>query len=160
VPAILAGLRRGRTVVRVTGPDAPMIVFTTSVPLDGDTVRVQKTRLVVDVTGGAGQVFRFVRNGQLFGEEIVIDADPFHYEARISAPATGEDRYRAEVIDDVGASAITSHVWITRPASGGGGGCAASTARPSSRVGLVCLSAFAVLVVARRRRSTVCRTIR
>lgn len=121
VASLLEGLRRGRTVVRVTGPSAPMVVLTTREPLDADTVVARRTRLVAEVTGGIGRLLRVKRNGAPFGSVVEIDADPFHFEADIEAPAEGEDRYRVEVSDDLGPVTITSHVWIRRPP--GGGGC-------------------------------------
>lgn len=125
IDALREGMRRGRTVVRVTGADAPMIVLDATSPLDGDTVVARRTTLVVDVTGGAGRWLEVKRDGVTFGEPIAIDADPFHYELAIEAPAEGEARYRVEAVDDIGPVTITSHVWIRRP-TGGGGGCAAS----------------------------------
>jgi hypothetical protein len=141
-------MRRGRTVVRVTGPDAPMIVLTTTAPLDGDTVRARKTTLVVEVSGGEGQTLVLFHNGEALGEPITIDADPFRHEARIRAPRVGEDRYRAEVHDVIGPVAITSHVWITRPVESGG--CQTAAAPHTTSIVLGGLGMLAIAAMLRR----------
>lgn len=148
VSGILEGLRRGRTVVRITGPEAPMILLDTHAPLDGDTVHARRTTLDVAVTGGVGHALLLFRDGALL-EEVQITEDSFHHAIRIEAPANGEARYRAQVHDRYGPVAVTSHVYITRPASGGGG-CAVTAPSPVACSALLA----AALALALARRST------
>ncbi|MBK7774731.1 MAG: CehA/McbA family metallohydrolase [Sandaracinaceae bacterium] len=122
VTGILAGIRAGRTVVRIPGESAPMVVLSAREPLTGDTVEARRVRLLVDITGGMGGTFRVVMNGALLGEAMAVDSDAFHFELDVVAPALGEDRYRVEVVEERRPVTITSHVYVRRPA--GGGGCA------------------------------------
>jgi hypothetical protein len=107
VAAILDGIRSGRTVVKVDGPDDPMVELTTDPPLDGDTVAAAVARVRVTVTGGSGQTLRLVdSDGEL--ASVAIDEDPFAFEHEVTSPS----RVRAEVASEASTSAVTSHVWV------------------------------------------------
>jgi hypothetical protein len=152
VDGILEGIRRGRTVVKITGVSAPMAILDSSEPLEGDTVVAKKTTLLITVTAGLDRQLRIVKNGESLGEQIVIDADPFEYELSVSAPSEGEDRYRVEVLEGASRLTITSHVWVKRPpgsSSGGSGGCSAAGG-PGGATTLIGL-ALALLALGRRR---------
>jgi hypothetical protein len=92
--AILDGLRAGRTVVKLEGPDDPMIELSS----EGFDV----TALV---TGGAGNELRFVVDG-VVAEAVNIDADPFTFTTSIDGT-----RVRAEVWLDDTPRTITSHLF-------------------------------------------------
>ncbi len=149
VEGILEGIRRGRTVVKVTGPDAPMVVLDATSPLDADTVVARDTTLVATVTAGLGRELRVVMNGAPLGEAVAIDADPFVHELPVTAPGAGEDRYRVEVIDGESIETITSHVWVRPPSSSRG--CAAQGGGGGGPWALAVVAA--ALVASRRRRA-------
>lgn len=127
--AIQQGVRDGRTVVKVRGPDDPMIELSTA---DGG---VEGVLVKATVTGGAGLTARWVSNGES-GADIEIEGDPAELELDVASPA-GSDahRYRLEIWDGAQGVSFSSHVWV-EPGSGNppvvekvdlvGGGCALS----------------------------------
>ena len=127
--AIIEGVRRGRVVVKLRGPDDPMVELTAlgddgASGMIGDTVRAARVTLVGRVTGGAGMTLSLWRNG-VEEESVPVDSDDFAHEfERVTRPEG--DRYRlqlAEAFDVV----ITNHVWIEPDAAqpdDGGCGCA------------------------------------
>jgi len=130
VEALQQGLRDNRTVVKLQGPDDPMIVLETTPArseVDGrrDTVTASvgdTLTLTARVTGGAGHVLRVVRNGRSFGDPIVLDGDDVT--ATIDVVVGADDdgaRYRTEVHIDGAPRTITGHVWVAvvAPATGG-----------------------------------------
>jgi hypothetical protein len=124
VNAILEGVRQGRTVVRITGAAAPMVVLSAREPLVADTVTARRAQLEVVVTGAMGLTLQVFKNGEALGEAVAIDADPFALSLAALAPPEGEDRYRVEVIEARRPVTLTSHVYVRRPAGGGGCGVA------------------------------------
>jgi hypothetical protein len=144
VAAIIEGVRRGRTVVKLQGPNDPMLELATS-----GTRALRAT-----MTGGVGASVRFVRNGVPL-EAAAVDSDPFVQELAITPPASGEDRYRAEVLVDDHPRTVTSHVWIapapasvTRVEALGGCGCRSSM---SSGAPAGWMMALCVALIALRR---------
>ncbi len=112
VAAILAGIASGRTVVKLQGPGDPMVVLESSVPAVGDTITATVAQLSATVTGApAGASVRFVHNGQVM-DPIAVTGEGFVATVEAVAPATGEDRWRAEVIVDGQPRTITSHLWL------------------------------------------------
>jgi hypothetical protein len=129
VGPILEGIRRGRTVVKLRGPDGPMILLASEPLPEGDTVR-GTARLAAEVQGGLGHSLRWVLNGRVAREQ-PIDAEPFRTELEVEAPTEGEARVRVEVRDAQGMPlALTSHLWIAPPPRGGGG-CASASSSPN-----------------------------
>jgi uncharacterized protein (TIGR03382 family) len=124
VNAILEGVRQGRTVVRITGAAAPMVVLSAREPLVADTVTARRAQLEVVVTDAMGLTLQVFKNGEALGEAVAIDADPFALSLAALAPPEGEDRYRVEVIEARRPVTLTSHVYVRRPAGGGGCGVA------------------------------------
>jgi hypothetical protein len=122
VQAILAGIRAGRTVVKLEGPDDPMIDLSASFPPEGDTLRVSNARLVAVITGGEGFGARWVKNGEAQAA-VEIDADPFELAIDVTAPSSGEDRWRAEVVRGERPRTVTSHLWIPASAKEEDSGC-------------------------------------
>ncbi len=118
-PAIVEAVKRGRTVVKLQGPEDPMVELTTdSGALPGDRLKARSVRVLAKITGGKGHRARFVRNGAPEAEA-EITADPFTLSALVSADTLGsvapgrETRLRAEVLVDDKPRTITSHLFVT-----------------------------------------------
>ena len=161
VEAIVAGIRAGRTVVKLQGPDDPMIELDWSVPPPAGeaTISAPSVTMSATVTGGGDRLF-VLKNGEVV-QRVPIDADPFVYELAIEPPPTGEDFWRAVVIVDDAPRTVTSNVWVRwapasppPPASGvaRGGGCAVAAGGGRAGCGSVALPLVLVAVRPRRRR--------
>jgi len=133
VDAILAGIRDGRTVVKVNGIDGPMLETELTGERMGDTVFADTATLSVVVRGAEGQTLQTIKNGSVI-ERIEITADPFTHESSVEAPAEGEDRYRHQIVIGIAPQAVGSYVWLraaevvppdggTEPGGSSGGGC-------------------------------------
>lgn len=156
VDGILAGIRAGRTVVKLASPADPMIEIVSSVAPHGDTVRAATTHLTATITGGVGYTARWVRNGEVL-PDVEIDADPFVLELDVDAPETGEDRWRAEALLNGRRRTVTSHVFVTGPPTGALDGAEEDDGGCGCRVGGGAGSwsgaaLLALLALARRRR--------
>lgn len=109
--ALLEGIRNSRTVVKVGGPSDPMVELTSEIEITGDTVHAEQTTLRAKITGADGLDFRWVKNGATEdGGEIA--GDPFEAELPVVAPASGQDRYRVEVLRNGKPTTITGHLWV------------------------------------------------
>jgi hypothetical protein len=171
VPAILDAVLRGRTVVKLQGPDDPMVELGTEATspglsaLPGDTLAARSVRFTAKVTGGLGQRVRFVRNGTPEAEQDVT-RDPFVASFVVAADAARETRVRAEVLVDEKPRTVTSHVFLRFDAQGPeaasaagdedlGGGCSVgSSPKDGTSTPLVAfapLAAGLVRLVLRRR---------
>lgn len=112
VPAILAAVRAGRTVVKMQGPADPMIDLRAGASLLGDTIRARSATLRASVTGGAGSTLRFLRNGALV-RDVLVDRDPFEATLDVQAPAgTRDDRWRCDLVMGGRPRVVTGHLWI------------------------------------------------
>ena len=149
-PALLDGIRAGRTVVKLQGPDDPMVVLGAYPAPEGDTVRGVEALFTAEVTGGAGETVRFVVDGVPL-DAVEVDADPFT--ATLSVAAAEAGRVRAEVMVDGYPRTVTSHLWLASDAADAGAppecGCAGS-ARPAGWLALPAL--LAALAQRRMRR--------
>lgn len=145
VQGIIDAVKTGRTVVKLFGPEDPMIELSSSAAPTGDTISAKQTKLSATITGGVGYMARFVKNGQA-EPEVEIDSDPFVLELSASAPASGEDRYRVEVTEGSLRHTVTSHLWLTKadpsadagPGGAGGGGGGGSEAGGDDDSGCGC----------------------
>lgn len=129
VPAIVAALRAGRTVVKLQDGRDPMVDLRAGEARIGDTTDQQEVSLEVTVQGGAGARVRLLRNGVPV-TEAQVDADPFKLVHKVTAPdLLRPDRYRAEVLINGKPRTITSHLFVGKASPGGGprGGCGCST---------------------------------
>jgi hypothetical protein len=117
----------------------------------------------VKVTKGQGNQLRLVKNGAA-QEPVAVDADPFVYTTTVEPPASGEDRWRAEVLVDDKPRTVTSHVWLKLDPSGPAAdappaeedGCNASDAagsRAPTTLLITIAVAFAAAAVRRHRRA-------
>ncbi|MDB4942516.1 MAG: uncharacterized protein JWP97_2050 [Labilithrix sp.] len=173
VAGILAGVRRGATVVKLEGPTDPMAELEVvtrkgdpSAPVlgyPGDTLKARSLVLRARVTGGGeGRQVRFVKNGVPLDAAVDVTADPFVLEVIVEAPASGEDRYRAEVLADGAPRTVTSHVWLGADPAGPSAvdaaaddsGCSAGRTRTSTVWPLLLAAALAAAHRARRRRNS------
>jgi hypothetical protein len=169
--AIVAGVRAGRTVVKLQGPGDPMVDLRAGDAMIGDTVRMRRVTLRATVTRGMGSTLAFVRNGEA-REPVTVNADPFTATLDVDAPpGTGDDRWRCEVAVNGRPRVVTGHVWVaatgdpvpvdagrdasldastTSPAQGDGCGCRSA---PPSRGGVwgVLVTALVALRTRSRR---------
>ncbi|MFZ5476480.1 MAG: CehA/McbA family metallohydrolase [Myxococcota bacterium] len=111
VPALLAGLRAGHTVVKTQSAADPMVV------LDGDTITVE---------GGDGARLEIVEDGEVV-ETMAVTGDPFE----TSWSPTGS-RVRAQLLVGGDLRVVTAYRWVDEeappaeaPACGCGGGSSA-----------------------------------
>src|SRR5690606_9604411 len=142
--AIVRAVREGRTVVKLEGPDDPMVELVAGDARIGDTITARSAELRATVTGGQGGSLRFLRNGARHGDPIVVDADPFVTTLAIEAPdGDTDDRWRAQLDIDGDPRVVTSHLWIEAtgepiqpdagvPSEAGPGGCGCRAARAAS----------------------------
>jgi hypothetical protein len=135
--AIVEAIRAGRTVVKLRGPDDPMVDLLVGDAGVGDTLRGStRADVVAHVTGGDGAVLEIWRNGARVDFAPVEGDDAT---LTFSYPAiTGEmDRYRAEVIVNGGRVTVTSHVWVEGAPSAEDGGCCQTSRGEGSALALV-----------------------
>lgn len=157
VAAIVAAVRAGRTVVKLEGPDDPMVELSAGDARIGDTVTARSAELRVRVTGGEGALLYLIENGRR-GDPILVDADPFEYARAITAPAGDTDaRWRAQLEVDGDPRVVTSHLYVRAtgappdagaPDAGAGGssagcGCRAAGRSSSGPIFLVAIAALA-----------------
>lgn len=112
VPSIMEGVRAGRTVVKLQGPQDPMVVVSVGgAELDGDVVRADTVVLTATITGADGQHARIVRDGNEEGL-VAVRGDPAEVQWELTAPAVGQERVRVEVFVDGDRRVVTSHLWL------------------------------------------------
>lgn len=104
-----------------------MVELHVDLPRTGDSVYGAPSELTVTVTPGLELSdalprpverveLRLVHNGVPL-EPVSVTGYPFVYEHAITAPTTGMDRWRAEVLIDGRVRTLTSHVWVATDAS-------------------------------------------
>jgi MYXO-CTERM domain-containing protein len=123
--SIMEGVRAGRVVVKLRGPDDPMVELTAETDREesgmiGDTVSGTAVTLTVNVAGGAGMVLDLVRNRES-DEIVMVDSDEFTHVFERDVSAEG-DRYRVHLREENDDVVITNHVWVDFAPPGGGGG--------------------------------------
>jgi hypothetical protein len=134
--ALLDGIQKGRTVVKLQGAGDPMIDLKSGDALIGDTVEAGVATVTATVTNGNGAQVRFVVDGKP-RDALAVTADPFEATLQVTAPA----RVRAEVLEDDHPRTVTSHLYVAAPAPKHG--CRATGAGP--------LIGIAIGLAARRR---------
>ena len=169
VPAIMQGIREGRTMVKMESNADPIAELTAGEARIGDTVDTPQVDFTIRVTGAdVGDVAFLVRNNQRV-EAFTVDADPFEVTYGIEAPyGDAPDRYRVDVYADTEARVITSVVWVAPQegepppdagaldastgadagSGGDGGGCGCRTTSSGGAS-----SALLLLVLCARRRA-------
>lgn len=132
---IVDAVKAGRTVVKLQGPDDPMVDLEPGlVALDTGDARVTTfigahlavpagpVELSVRVKGGQGATLKLVQDGAEVSSE-PITADPFTTKVSVTAPETGERRLRAEVWIDGQPRTVSGHAFFslkTEPPKGCG----------------------------------------
>ncbi len=146
--AILDGIRRGRTIVQLRGPDDPMVELRIGSAELGDQVDgVETAELDVDVTGGAGTFLQLWRDGEKIAQaEVTADAFSHRFEDR---PGAAQRRYRVELVNGGNQRlVVTSHIYV----GGVDGGCGCRSGAPGGGGGGLAAIAGLLLVVLRPRR--------
>lgn len=126
--AIIAAIRKGRTMVMLRGPDDPFIDVH-AVNRDGslaeigdDIDGVATAEFPLAITGGTGGVVQLWRDGVLI-DEAEVDSDAFAHAFR-DAPGAADHRYRIELINDSGKRiVVTSHFFVHGIEDESGCGC-------------------------------------
>ncbi len=127
VQGIVDAIRHGHTAVKLQGPGDPMVDLTAGDAHAGDTVKQASVTLSATVTGGIGLKVRFVHNGTPM-DPVDVTSDPFTATTVATAPASGEDRWRAEVMVDADPRTVTSHLWVAPPDPPASKGCGCDSA--------------------------------
>lgn len=155
---ILDGIRAGHTVVKVRGPEGPMVEIETE---EGGTNGLQLVATITDI--GEGQQARWVKNGEN-GEFVALDGETEQLVLDLERPAGAEDRYRVEVREGTAPVTLTSHVWVAAEdfpepvdedygdESPTGGGCTATQTRPIGGAGVTAAALGLAALLARRNR--------
>ena len=118
--AILEGVRRGRTVVKLEGPDDPMVELGSPDldPAATDTIHADATTMHVRVTGAPmGATLRFVRDGIPQPAMDVVGSDWEHDEPFVAG--AGESFVRAELLVGARPRVVTNHVYLVPVTPGG-----------------------------------------
>ena len=161
--AIARAVAEGRTVVKLEGPEAPMVELFAGDAMIGDTVTDRAVELRARVAGGTGTMLRFVKNGRT-EETVPVDADPFEATLSVAAPPGDvDDRWRLELVSGQ-PRVLTSHIFIqatgepvpmdagTTPPPTEDDGCGCRIAPPRDR-GALTLVAITLVALLYRRRS-------
>ncbi|MFO0601927.1 MAG: CehA/McbA family metallohydrolase [Polyangiales bacterium] len=178
-PAILAGVRAGRTVVKLQGPGDPMVDLRAGDAMVGDTVRARRVTLRATVTGGAGSSLTFLENGEPH-EPVAVTGDPFTVTREVAAPYGDVDgRWRCELAVDGAPRVVTGHVWVaatheppppdagtptvdagagfdasTTPVNTSSEGCGCRAGAPNARLGWAGWGVLGLALLRRRRAAT------
>lgn len=113
VAAILDAIKKGRTVVKLQSSADPMVELFAGDAMIGDTVAARGATLRAVVKGAnVGDVVYWVKNGERQGSLDVTSADQT-FTLPVSAPKSGEDRYRFEVFAGPAMRTMTGHVYVT-----------------------------------------------
>jgi hypothetical protein len=143
VAALLAGIRRGRTAVKLEGPDDPLVALDSPQrPTESDTIVADSMVVRVRVTGAAmGSALRLVRDGASL-PAVPVTSDPFEWETTLEATGTGEDFVRAELLVGGRPRVVTSHLFLRgvteRPDAGVGAPDAGAAAEGAADEGCGC----------------------
>jgi hypothetical protein len=118
VSALVRGLKEGRTVVKLRGPEDPMIELRELggvLPRVGDTLIGSSVELEATVRGGEGHVLVWFENGVLAREE-KVDGETFVSTYGFAVFPEMASRVRAELRINQQPRTVTSHVWLAESA--------------------------------------------
>jgi hypothetical protein len=159
--AIMEGIRHGRTIVQLRGPDDPFVEMTVknddgSLAEIGDEVYVKQLQITIHVVGGNGTFVQIWDNGMKL-LQIAVTSDNFTTTySKGAALSTGAgaaplpDRYRLELITDTNQPVVITSQLIVHEIGGtdmAGCGCRTGSAGGGLAIGL------ALVLVRRSRRS-------
>lgn len=144
--AILEGLRRGRTIVQLRGPDDPLVEMRIGAAEIGDDVdRVETADIDTSVTGGAGNFLQLWRDGEKLAQ-VEVTSDSFSHRFT-DRPGAADRRYRVELVTPGNQRlVVTSHIYV-HGITGSGCGCRSTSGGAATGLG-----ALAGLLLPRRRR--------
>jgi hypothetical protein len=135
--ALVAGIRAGHTVVKLQGPDDPMVELRVGDARVGDAVTVSEGAVTATVLDGAGATLVVLRDGAEW-RTVEVTRSPFDF----SEPLVEGGRYRAEVRQGGVPRTVTNNLWVT---------LAPAPAKPGCSVGDGALAFLAVVWLGRRR---------
>jgi uncharacterized protein (TIGR03382 family) len=146
--AILDGVRAGRAIVQLRGPDDPIVELTVTAGDDtaviGDTLTAGSVDVAARVYGGSGLELGIYRNGEGI-EAVAVDSEDFAYTWSFDTAESG-DRYRVQVLLGSLPVVVTNHVWVDyAPRGSGGGGCSTGGRTGAPAALLLLLLAVALL---------------
>jgi hypothetical protein len=151
--AIMEGIRKGRTIVQLRGPDDPFVEVTltrndgTAAEIGDDIDDVAHVTMPVHITAGTGNFAQLWRDGEKL-DQVEITSDDFEHTFE-DVPGALDHRYRIELITDANQRlVVTSHFYVHGIAASDGCGCHSSS---GALAGLP-LALF-VLSLRRRRRA-------
>jgi uncharacterized protein (TIGR03382 family) len=146
--AIMEGIRRGRTIVQLNGPDDPRVELRLGDAEIGDDVDgVATAALDVTVAGGAGTFLQLWRDGAKVAQ-IEVTSDDFRHTFE-DEPGAADRRYRVELWTDFNQRlVVTGHIYVHGVESGG---CGCAGGGPLGPLAV----APVLWLVLRRRRATV-----
>lgn len=154
--AILAGVRAARTVVKLSGPDAPMLTFDSEPPAKADAPVVTGDAVTFTATVEGlpeeATTLRILKDGlPVDGGDFSVDEDPFT--ASFDVTADPGARYRAELVrsDDGRRLTVTSDLWIERPLPPPPGCACGAAGAAGFPLGLAFLVVGTLLWACRRR---------
>lgn len=144
VEALQQGLRDNRTVVKLQGPDDPMVDLQTTPPRAERAGRVDTVfgpadgavRLTARVTGGDGHSLQWMRDGRPAGDPVAVDGDDVVL--TLDVAVVDDERWRAEVLVEGIPRTVTGHVWLATETVDPGCACQNTQAQalPAAPVGL------------------------
>ncbi|MDQ3368289.1 MAG: CehA/McbA family metallohydrolase [Myxococcota bacterium] len=147
--AIMEGIRRGRTIVQLRGPDDPLVEMTIGDAQIGDDTTAGIAEVAVRITGGVGTFVQLWRDGEKRAQ-VEVTSDDFRHTFEDEPGAGQQRRYRIELINDANNRlVVTSHIYVTGT-DAGGGCCDGGAGTGTLLAALVPLA----LLVRRRRRAT------
>ena len=149
--AIIAGIKAGRTMVKLSGPDDPdleaVLEAKGALAEIGDTVEgITQVRIAATVNRGDGAFLQLWRDGEKLSST-AITGDAFST-VLTDTPGAGRFRYRVEIENDIGQRVVVTSHWYVDAIAEDGCGCHA--ARPANGIPL----AVVALALRRRRRVT------
>ena len=130
--AILQGVRAGRVMVQLRGPDDPTLELTArgaagAEGRSGDTIPAADLELEITVQGGEGLDAMVYRNGQP-SEYLTIDAASWQH-AWTFAIEQDSERFRVQLMNGALPVVVTNHVYVDKAAEEG---CGCGVGPPSA----------------------------
>ncbi|HEY5936712.1 MAG TPA: CehA/McbA family metallohydrolase [Kofleriaceae bacterium] len=123
--ALVEGIRAGRTIVQLRGPDDPFVEVTmtradgTAAEIGDDIDGIASVTMPIHITGGAGNLVQLWRDGVKLSQA-PITSDDFRT-TLTDTPGAGDFRYRVELINDSNNRiVVTSHFYVSAVADSGG----------------------------------------
>ncbi|MBP9112815.1 MAG: PHP domain-containing protein [Polyangiaceae bacterium] len=115
VPALLKGLREGRTFVKLRSAKDPAVELDASVAPTKDTIETTAPAVLKFAVKGLAEPMklRLVKNGATLREQD-LTADQV-VEESVNAPELEEDSYRAELRAGTELRVVTSHLFVKKP---------------------------------------------